>query len=138
MGFFDKLKNGLTKTKDAFFGQVSDVLKSFRRVDEDLLEEVTRQRAEIRDLLLRRGKAFEEEAETVGLEMLPFDSGFFATIPCADAKDVSRILEEEGIFLVPMSRGLRVSIASISEEKCRILPEKILAAIDQVRTALKA
>ena len=40
MGFFNKLKNGLTKTKDAFFGQVSDVLKSFRRVDEDLLEEL--------------------------------------------------------------------------------------------------
>ena len=40
MGFFDKLKNGLTKTKDAFFGQVNDVLKSFRRVDEDLLEEL--------------------------------------------------------------------------------------------------
>ena len=40
MGFFDKLKNGLTKTKDAFFGQVSDVLKSFRRVDEALLEEL--------------------------------------------------------------------------------------------------
>ena len=40
MGFFDKLKNGLTKTKDAFFGQVNDVLKSFRRVDEDLLEEM--------------------------------------------------------------------------------------------------
>ncbi|MBQ7334068.1 MAG: signal recognition particle-docking protein FtsY, partial [Clostridia bacterium] len=38
--FFYKLKNGLTKTKDAFFGQVSDVLKSFRRVDEDLLEEL--------------------------------------------------------------------------------------------------
>ena len=40
MGFFDKLKSGLTNTKDAFFGQVSDVLKSFRRVDEDLLEEL--------------------------------------------------------------------------------------------------
>ena len=40
MGFFDKLKNGLTKTKNAFFGQVNDVLKSFRRVDENLLEEL--------------------------------------------------------------------------------------------------
>ena len=40
MGFFDKLKSGLTKTKTAFFGQVNDVLKSFRRVDEDLLEEL--------------------------------------------------------------------------------------------------
>ncbi len=40
MGFFDKLKEGLTKTKNAFFGQVNDVIKSFRRVDEDLLEEL--------------------------------------------------------------------------------------------------
>ena len=40
MGFFDKLKSGLSKTKNAFFGQISDVVKSFRRVDEDLLEEL--------------------------------------------------------------------------------------------------
>lgn len=40
MGFFDKLKSGLTKTKNAFFGQVNEVIKSFRRVDEELLEEL--------------------------------------------------------------------------------------------------
>ena len=40
MGFFDKLKSGLSKTKNAIFGQVNDVIKSFRRVDEDLLEEL--------------------------------------------------------------------------------------------------
>ena len=40
MGFFDKLKSGLTKTKNAFLGQVNDVIKSFRKVDEDLLEEL--------------------------------------------------------------------------------------------------
>ena len=40
MGFFDTLKRGLTKTKNAFFGQVNDVIRSFRRVDEDLLEEL--------------------------------------------------------------------------------------------------
>jgi len=40
MGFFDKLKSGLTKTKNAFFGQVNEVIKSFRKVDEDLLEEL--------------------------------------------------------------------------------------------------
>lgn len=40
MGFFDKLKEGLAKTKNAVFGQVNDVVKSFRKVDEDLLEEL--------------------------------------------------------------------------------------------------
>lgn len=40
MGFFDKLKNGLTKTKAAFIEQVNEVFKSFRHVDEELLEEL--------------------------------------------------------------------------------------------------
>ncbi len=40
MGFFSKLKKGLSKTKNAFVGQINDVIKSFRKVDEDLLEEL--------------------------------------------------------------------------------------------------
>ena len=40
MAFLDKLKNGLSKTKNAIFGQVDNVLKAFVRVDEDLLDEL--------------------------------------------------------------------------------------------------
>lgn len=40
MGFFNKLKAGLEKTKNAVFGQVNEVVKSFRKVDEELLEEL--------------------------------------------------------------------------------------------------
>ena len=40
MGFFDKLKAGLQKTKNAVFGQLNEVIKNFRKVDEDLLEEL--------------------------------------------------------------------------------------------------
>ncbi len=40
MAFLDKLKAGLSKTKNAIFGQVDNVLKAFVRVDEDLLEEL--------------------------------------------------------------------------------------------------
>ncbi|MBQ3816462.1 MAG: signal recognition particle-docking protein FtsY [Clostridia bacterium] len=40
MGFFDKLKAGLAKTKNAVFGQFSEVVKNFRKVDEELLEEL--------------------------------------------------------------------------------------------------
>ncbi len=40
MGFFDKLKQGLTKTKNAVFGQLNEVVKNFRKVDEELLEEL--------------------------------------------------------------------------------------------------
>jgi fused signal recognition particle receptor len=40
MAFLDKLKVGLLKTKNALFGGVQNILKSFVRVDEDLLEEL--------------------------------------------------------------------------------------------------
>ena len=40
MAFLDKLKAGLTKTKNAIFGQIDEVLKAFVRVDEDMLEEL--------------------------------------------------------------------------------------------------
>ncbi len=40
MGFFEKLKAGLAKTKEAIFRQVNDVFKHFVKVDEDMLEEL--------------------------------------------------------------------------------------------------
>ena len=40
MGFLAKLKEGLSKTKNAIFGRIDALLKHFVRVDEDLLEEL--------------------------------------------------------------------------------------------------
>lgn len=97
--------------------------------DEELLAKVTEERKEIRDLLLARGRAFEEESAKAGLEILPYDGGFFASIPCDDPKAASQELEKDGIFLVPLAKGLRVSLASISEEKCRRIPAKVVEVL---------
>ena len=40
MGFFDKLKNGLGKTRNNFNEKINNVFSSFRKVDEELLEEL--------------------------------------------------------------------------------------------------
>ena len=40
MGFLDKLKAGLGKTKNALMGQIDNVLKAFVKIDEDALEEL--------------------------------------------------------------------------------------------------
>ena len=40
MGFFDKLKNGLSKTKTSINEKINNVFSTFRKVDEDLLEEL--------------------------------------------------------------------------------------------------
>ena len=40
MGFFDKLKEGLDKTKQTLNEKINDVFANFRKVDEDLLDEL--------------------------------------------------------------------------------------------------
>ena len=40
MGFFDKLKQGLGKTRDSLNDKINSVFSNFRKVDEDLLEEL--------------------------------------------------------------------------------------------------
>ncbi len=40
MGFFDKLKTGLNKTKESFNDKINDVFSNFRKVDENMLEEL--------------------------------------------------------------------------------------------------
>ncbi len=40
MGFFNKLKEGLSKTKNSFNEKMNNVFSNFRKVDEDLLEEL--------------------------------------------------------------------------------------------------
>ena len=97
--------------------------------DPELKAKVFEERQGYREMLLRRGRAFEKAAAECGLEMVPFDAGFFASIPCSNPDEVAARLEKEGIFLVPIAKGLRVSVASVSEEVCRMLPARILAAM---------
>ena len=40
MGFFDKLKSGLGKTRDSLNEKINSVFSNFRKVDEELLEEL--------------------------------------------------------------------------------------------------
>ena len=40
MGFFNKLKNGLGKTRDSMADKMNNVFSGFRKVDEELLEEL--------------------------------------------------------------------------------------------------
>lgn len=40
MGFFEKLKSGLGKTKNSFNEKINNVFSNFRKVDEELLEEL--------------------------------------------------------------------------------------------------
>jgi histidinol-phosphate/aromatic aminotransferase/cobyric acid decarboxylase-like protein len=98
----------------------------------ELKAKVDEERAAYRDMLLKRGKTFEAEAKRIGLGIVPFDAGFFVSIPMPNADAVAQELEKEGIFLVPLAKGLRVSVAAVSEEKAKILPRKIKDCMERL------
>jgi aspartate/tyrosine/aromatic aminotransferase len=100
--------------------------------DEELLAEVEAERTQARDMLLARGRAFEEEAAKCGLEIVPFSAGFFVTVPCDDPDGLCQMLNKRNVFLIPFDNGVRVSIASSSEAKCRRLPAIIKEAMAEM------
>ncbi len=59
MSFFDKLKAGLTKTKQSIFTQVDNLFKAFVKIDEDLLEE-------LEELLIAADVGYESTEEIIG------------------------------------------------------------------------
>ena len=100
--------------------------------DPNLLAYTNEERKKWRDMLLSRGRAFEEEAEKEGLVTVPFTGGFFVTVPCEDPDTLCDILAEQDIYLIPVAGGARVSVAACSEEKCRRLPSIIKKSIAQI------
>ncbi len=59
MGFFDKLKNGLGKTRDNLNNKMNSVFSSFRKVDEELLEE-------LEEILIMSDIGVETSVEIIG------------------------------------------------------------------------
>jgi len=99
--------------------------------DETLLSKVTEERNEYLSMLTKRGSAFMNAAKECNLKTCPFDSGFFITIPCKNADQVGEELQKSNIFAIPIGDGIRISIASISEEACSYIPAKIAAAVSK-------
>ncbi len=100
--------------------------------DDSLLKKIDEERRSIRNMLLKRGRIFAEHAANIGLEMVPFRGGFFASIPTDKAEEICQLLEGYGVFLVPLAKGIRVSIASINVKQCQILPQIIKEAMDKI------
>lgn len=86
--------------------------------DAALCAKVDEERKMYRDMLLERGNVFEKTLRENGTKSVPFTAGFFITIPSDKPDEVCKKLEEQDIFCLALAKGIRVSIASISKEKC--------------------
>ncbi|HHS12248.1 MAG TPA: aminotransferase class I/II-fold pyridoxal phosphate-dependent enzyme [bacterium] len=55
--------------------------------------------------------------------LMPYDSGFFMSVDSDRPMEHNEMLKKEGIYLVPMARGLRLAICSVDKEKLQRVAE---------------
>ena len=142
MSFFDKLKKGLTKTKDGIFKQVDNLFKAFVRVDEDMLEELEEllimadvgvaQTEKIIDALRERIKddriSDTEAAREALIDILKNEIGEGEPLRLGTKPSVVLVIGVNGV-------GKTTSIAKIAASLKRGGKKVILAAADTFRAA---
>lgn len=82
-----------------------------------------------RDLLYKRAEIFIQEAKEIDLNTCPYKGGFFIFIEVDNNIIVAERLMKKGLFIVPMSGGLRISIASIHTNEISGIAKLIKEAI---------
>ena len=142
MGFFDKLKEGLAKTKNAVFGQVNEIVKNFRKVDEELLEELeevmimadmgfeTTERVldELRDRIKTDNIKSADEVKTVLGEILCAQIGEGEELNLSTSPSVILVIGVNGV-------GKTTSIGKIANNLKKQGKNVIVAAADTFRAA---
>ena len=142
MSFFDRLKQGLTKTKEGIFKQVDNLFKSFVRVDEDMLEELEEllimadvgvgPTEKIIDALREKIKderiSDSEQAKAALCEILKTEIGEGESLRIGTTPSVILVIGVNGV-------GKTTSIAKIAANLKRGGKKVLLAAADTFRAA---
>lgn len=100
--------------------------------DPEKIKQLDAERANYFALIKERAELFMQEADACGLVYLPYLSGFFITIPLLGSQTVCDELEKENIFLVPLGKGLRLAVCSVSKKKIHGLAVKIKTVTDKL------
>jgi aromatic-amino-acid transaminase len=103
---------------------LADVVK-----DPLLGNKIRAERAVYRDLLRTRAALFLEEAAEVDLPLMPYQSGFFITVPTVNARVVAEKLRKELLFTVPLQKGIRLALCAVPTAKIPGMATKIKEAL---------
>lgn len=142
MSFFEKLKRGLQKTKNALFKPFVDLFKRFRLIDEDLMEELEeilvcadvgavtteeileKLRAQIKENKIKDSEDVKVALKAIMREML----GDGGEIPFGNEMTVVLVIGVNGV-------GKTTSIGKISHALKRQHKKVVVAAADTFRAA---
>lgn len=95
-------------------------------LNKELQLKLKKEREYYRDILIKRAELFLKEAKESSLEVLPYKSGFFLTIPTYEyTSKVEYNLEKNNIFTVVLPEGIRIALCSVPSDKIMGLAKRI-------------
>ena len=97
--------------------------------DARLKAAVDAERQSFYHLIRERAETFVNEAAEVSLHMLPYRAGFFLSIPAKNPEAVCDKLQEDYIFAVPLTKGIRVAVCAVPAYKIKGMAAKFKQAI---------
>lgn len=97
--------------------------------DKDLLAQLEAERDVWRKAIEARADIFTQEAQAVGLEIVPYKAGFFISVPTSNPNGVVAKLHKENLFAVALAKGVRLAICSIPSQKIPGMATKIFQAM---------
>lgn len=127
---FDVMASFLCRTTWSNISRGAMELLSEIYGNSELLQKTEAERDEAVKLLEKRAEIFTREAKEVGLEICPFRSGFFVTVPLTkNAAEIVADLKSKNIFVLPTLGGIRIALCSVPCKKIGLLPKAIVESI---------
>jgi aromatic-amino-acid transaminase len=81
----------------------------------------------------QRAEIFMDEAKQCGLPALPYEAGFFISIPSTDSATVCNLLHKDLIFAGPLAMGVRFAVCAVPAAKMPGVAAKIKKAMDVIQ-----
>ncbi len=106
--------------------------------DKNAFADYTKENIELYEMVQNRANVFAQEAESCGLNFLPYKGGFFIAVPSKDPIAVCNKLHDDLIFAVPLKLGIRIAACSVSLAKIKGVAEKLKSAQDKIDAELKS
>ncbi|AUD62089.1 hypothetical protein BK010_00160 [Tenericutes bacterium MO-XQ] len=80
----------------------------------------------IKEIVQKRSESFIKQAKEIGLQTHPFKSGFYVIVLTDHPMEVYEKLAQDGVYVVPMEKGIRIALCSISLKEIDGLPKRIM------------
>jgi aromatic-amino-acid transaminase len=90
-----------------------------------LKKKIDEERLTYKAMLENRAAIFVKEAKAAGLNILPYEAGFFITLPAKDTAGLAAKLAKKNIFVIPLAKAIRFAVSAVPTYQVPGLAQKV-------------